>query len=120
MRLASISLKPLYVSDTSEKIDGVLVWQPYGWFAHTILDCVTGPQLAELEDLMRYTRSVRYMDGKRQAYDYKTERAWVELYDRELIDTFVRGGALRKPEVMLELGRQLFANLEAQLQERRA
>jgi hypothetical protein len=107
------------LGDTSEKIENVVVWQPYGWFAHLVIKAVTGPESGELEDVMLFTRNVRFMDGTRQAYDYWNEMAWVEMYNSDYIDGFVRRGALRDPKIMLELGRGLFAKLESQIQELR-
>jgi hypothetical protein len=119
MRLAHINLKRLEVEDVSETIEGVVVWQPYGWFAHIVLDGVTGPEFGELEDLIETTRSVQFLDGTRQVYNYREQMAWIEMYDRKYVDEFVRRGALRDPRVMLKLGLGFFTRLESQLRERR-
>lgn len=119
MRLAHIQLKRLTMEDTYVKIEGVTVWQPYGWFVRMVLDRVTGLQFSELEDLIRLRQDVQFMDGIDQTYDHRKEIARIEMYDREHIDEFVRRGALRNPRIMLELGRERFAKLELLLRQHR-
>ena len=121
MRLGHILLKPIDAGDTHEEIDGVVVCLPYGWFAFLVLREVTGPEFGQLEDLIRVSnRGITFTDcSSSQDYDYRGEMAWIEMRDREYIDSFVQRGALRDPRIMLELGRNLFARLESQLEERR-
>jgi len=86
-----------------------------------VLEDVTGPAFSELEDLIQSPfPGVCFMGSSgHQAYNYRQEVAWIEMYEREYIDEFVRRGALRDPRVMLELGHGLLAKLKSQLEERR-
>lgn len=120
MKLAHIGVKRLEASDTNERIEGVIVWQPYGWFVHMVLREVTDSDLSAFENLISFSSDVQFMNGSRQAYDRQQKMAWVEIYDREYIDEFVRRGALRNPQVMYELGCDLLARLESRLQKHRS
>lgn len=120
MQLSHIGLEPLRIADINEKLEGVIVWRPYGWLCRMVLDRVTGSEFDELEGLVKVSESVWFSDcSAQQDYDCGRGIVWIEIRDRDYIEEFVRRGALRDSRIMLELGRSLLARLELQLQQRR-
>ena len=115
MYLKQVMIEPVDVGYRPDYIDDITVWMLWGWKVRLVLADVTEADFTNLKTLTSRKPDVVQFFSESNPANYPENTVILRFINTELVREFVKKGALIEPQVTLQLGKHVFALIEADL-----